>query len=391
SEQPTIAVNRRGGFPIQYIIQAQNFEQLQEKIPLFMDEVSQDPTFSNSDVNLKFNKPEINVTIDREKAESLGISVLDVAQTLQLSLSGQRFGYFMRNGKQYQVMGQFEEVDRAKPLDLTSMFVKNKDGQLIQLDNVVSVKEQSSPPQLYHNNRYMSATVSAGLAPGQSISDGIEAMDRIKAKVLDDSFTTDLGGESRDFVESSSNTLFAFGLALLLIYLILAAQFESWIHPVTILLSLPLTVPFALLSLVLFNQSINVYSMLGILVLFGIIKKNSILQIDHTNQLREKGLNRYDAIIQANRDRLRPILMTTLAFVAGMVPLLISTGTGAGTNRSIGTVVFGGQTLSLLLTLLATPVAYSLFDDAANWLSRIRAALAARFQKTNSAAVNPAE
>src|SRR5690606_18691194 len=249
SEQPTIAVNRRGGLPIQYVIQAQNFEKLQEKVPEFMDEVAKDPTFSTSDVNLKFNKPELYVSIDREKAESLGVSVIDVAQTLQLSLSGQRFGYFMMNGKQYQVMGQFDKKDRSAPIDLTSMFVKNKQGQLIQLDNVVTVEEQSSPPQLYHNNRYMSATVSAGLAPGKSIGDGIDAMERIREKVLDESFTTDLAGESRDFAESSSNTAFAFALALLLIYLILAAQFESFMDPLIIILTVPMAVAGALLSL----------------------------------------------------------------------------------------------------------------------------------------------
>ena len=222
SETPTIAVNRRGGMPIQYIIQAQNFEKLEEKIPEFMEAAEQNPVFANTDVDLKFNKPEIYVTIDREKAKSLGVSVLDVAQTLQLSLSGQRFGYFMRNGKQYQVIGQFDKSDRDAPMDLTSMYVKNEDGDLIQMDNLVTTEEHSSPPQLYHNNRYMSATVSASLAPGMSINDGIDAMESIKEKVLDDTFTTDLGGESRDFVESSSNTLFAFGLALLLIFLILA-------------------------------------------------------------------------------------------------------------------------------------------------------------------------
>src|SRR5690606_1488791 len=206
-----------------------NFEKLREKIPLFMEEINNDPTFSNTDVNLKFNKPEINVTIDRAKAQSLGISMIDVAQTLQPSLSGQRFGYFMKDGKQYQVIGQFEDQDRDEPVDLTSLFVKNNLGQLIQSDNLVETHEESSPPQLYHNNRYMSATVSAGLAPGNSISDGIAAMDKAKAKILDETFTTDLSGESRDFVESSSNTLFAFALALVLIYLILAAQFESFI------------------------------------------------------------------------------------------------------------------------------------------------------------------
>jgi HAE1 family hydrophobic/amphiphilic exporter-1/multidrug efflux pump len=225
SQQPTISVNRRGGLPIQYIIQAPNFQKLEEKIPLFMDELSNDPTFSITDVNLKFNKPEVYVSIDREKAQSLGVSVLDVAQTLQMSLSGQRFGYFMMNGKQYQVMGQFDRKDRSTPMDLASIFVKNNQGQLIQLDNIVEIEERSSPPQLFHNNRYMAATVSAGLAPGKSMGDGIEAMERVKAKVLDETFTTDLGGESRDFVESGSNTMFAFGLAVLLIFLILAAQF----------------------------------------------------------------------------------------------------------------------------------------------------------------------
>ena len=242
SEQPTISVNRRGGLPIQYIIQAPNFEKLRAKIPLFMEEAAKNETFSNVDVNLKFNKPEINVTINREKAESLGVSVIDVAQTLQLSLSGQRFGYFMLNGKQYQVIGQFDQKDRSAPLDLTSIFVKNKAGNLIQFDNVMEVEEQSNPPQLFHNNRYMSATVSAGLAPGKSMIDGINAMDEIKVKILDDTFTTDLGGESRDFVESSSNTAFAFGLALLLIFLILSAQFESFIDPFIIILTVPMSI-----------------------------------------------------------------------------------------------------------------------------------------------------
>ena len=252
-EQPTIAVNRRGGLPIQYIIQAPNFKKLEEKIPLFMEEAAKDSTFAITDVNLKFNKPEVTVTIDREKAESLGISVLDIAQTLQLSLSGQRFGYFMQNGKQYQVIGQFNQEDRTKPLDIASMFVKNNKGELIQMDNVVTIQEQSNPPQLYHNNRYMSATVSAGLAPGKSLGEGIEAMNRIKAKVLDDTFTTDLGGESRDFVESSSNTSFAFGLALVLIFLILAAQFESFIDPFIIILTVPMAVAGALFSLWIFH------------------------------------------------------------------------------------------------------------------------------------------
>jgi HAE1 family hydrophobic/amphiphilic exporter-1/multidrug efflux pump len=362
SEQPTIAVNKKGGLPIQYIIQAPNFEKLREKIPQFIDLANQNDTFSNVDVNLKFNKPEINVTIDREKAESLGISVLDVAQTLQLSLSGQRFGYFMRNGKQYQVIGQFDKKDRDEPLDLTSMFVKNNKGILIQLDNVVKVDEQSNPPQLYHNNRYMSATVSAGLAPGKSISDGIEAMDEIKSKVLDSSFTTDLGGESRDFVESSSNTMFAFGLALLLIYLILAAQFESFIDPFIIILTVPMAVAGALFSLWLFGQTWNIFSQIGTVMLIGLVTKNGILIVEFANQLREKGMSKYDAIIHASEARLRPILMTSLAIALGALPIALSLGAASTSRIGMGVVIVGGTIFSLLLTLFVIPSFYMMWS-----------------------------
>ncbi|MFP5438491.1 MAG: efflux RND transporter permease subunit [Bacteroidia bacterium] len=361
-QQPTIAVNRRGGFPIQYIIQAPNFEQLREKIPQFMDEVSNDPTFSANDVNLKFNKPEINVTIDREKAQSLGVSLLDVAQTLQLSLSGQRFGYFMMNGKQYQVIGQFDKEDREKPLDLTSIFVKSTSGQLIQLDNLVKIDEESSPPQLYHNNRYMSATVSAGLAPGMSISDGIDAMNRIKAKVLDETFTTDLGGESRDFVESSSNTLFAFGLALLLIYLILAGQFESFLDPFIIILTVPMAVAGALFSLWLFGQTWNIFSQIGTIMLIGLVTKNGILIVEFANQLREEGKDKYEAIMEASESRLRPILMTSLAIALGALPIAMSLGAAATSRIGMGVVIVGGTVFSLLLTLFVIPAIYFMWS-----------------------------
>jgi len=362
SESPTIAVNRRGGLPIQYIIQAPNFKKLEEKIPEFMDEVAKDPTFSITDVNLKFNKPEIYVSIDREKAESMGISVIDVAQTLQLSLSGQRFGYFMMNGKQYQVMGQFDKKDRSAPMDLTSMFVRNKDGQLIQLDNVVKIEEQSSPPQLYHNNRYMSATVSAGLAPGKSLGDGIEAMERIKAKVLDDTFTTDLGGESRDFVESSSNTSFAFGLALLLIFLILAAQFESFIDPFIIILTVPMAVAGALFSLWLFGQTWNIFSQIGTIMLIGLVTKNGILIVEFANQLREQGKSKYDAIVEAAESRLRPILMTSLAIALGALPIALSLGAASQSRMGMGVVIVGGTIFSLILTLFVIPAIYLMWS-----------------------------
>lgn len=362
SESPTISVGRGGGFPIQYIIQAQNFEKLQEKIPEFMDAAANDPTFSVTDVNLKFNKPEVYVTIDREKAQSLGISVIDVAQTLQLSLSGQRFGYFMMNGKQYQVIGQFDKKDRDTPMDLTSIFVKNKEGRLIQLDNVVTIEEQSSPPQLYHNNRYMSATVSASLAPGKSMGEGIAAMELIKEKVLDDSFTTDLGGESRDFVESSSNTAFAFGLALLLIFLILSAQFESFIDPFIIILTVPMAIAGAMFSLWLFGQSWNIFSQIGTIMLIGLVTKNGILIVEFANQLREQGKSKYDAIVEASESRLRPILMTSLTIALGALPIALSLGAASTSRIGMGVVIVGGTLFSLVLTLFVIPSIYLMWS-----------------------------
>ncbi|WP_417620186.1 efflux RND transporter permease subunit [Oceanihabitans sediminis] len=362
SETPTISVSRRGGMPIQFIIQAQNFEKLREKIPAFMEAVEKDPTFSNSDVNLKFNKPEVYVTIDREKAQSLGVSVLDVAQTLQLSLSGQRFGYFLMNGKQYQVLGQFDKADRSAPMDLTAMYVKNDKGQLIQLDNLVTTEEQSSPPQLYHNNRYMSATVSAALSPGKSISDGIEAMEAISGNVLDDTFTTDLGGESRDFVESSSNTLFAFGLALLLIFLILAAQFESFIDPFIIILTVPMAVAGAVFSLWLFGQTWNIFSQIGTIMLIGLVTKNGILILEFANQLREDGMAKREAILKASESRLRPILMTTLTVALGALPIALSLGEASTSRMGMGVVIVGGTMFSLILTLFVIPALYLMWS-----------------------------
>lgn len=363
-QTPTISVTRRGGLPIQYIIQAQNFEKLREAIPEFLEEARKDPTFSIVDTDLKFNKPEINVTINREKAQSLGVSVLDVAQTLQLSFSGQRFGYFIKDGKQYQVIGQFDQKDRAKPNDLTSMFVKNNQGQLIQLSNLVEIEEQSNPPQLFHNNRYMSATIQAGLAQGKTIGDGIQAMERIKDKVLDDSFTTDLSGESRDFAESNSNTMFAFGLALLLIYLLLAAQFESFIDPFIIILTVPMAVAGALFSLWLFGQTWNIFSQIGTIMLIGLVTKNGILIVEFANQLRQKGIPKYEAIIQASESRLRPILMTSLAIAFGALPIALSVGAASVSRMGMGIVIVGGTIFSLILTLYVIPAIYLMWSKS---------------------------
>ncbi len=362
TQQPTISVGRRGGLPVSYIIQAQNFEKLREKIPVFMDAVSQHPTFSTSDVNLKFNKPEINLTIDRDKAKNLGVSIVDVAQTLQLGLSGQRFSYFFMNGKQYSVIGQFDVSNRKDPLDLSSVYVRNNKGQLIQLDNLVTAKEESSPPQLYRYNRFISATVSAGLAPGKNIGDGITAMDNIAAKVLDDTFTTDLGGESRDFKESSSNTLFAFGLALLLVYLILAAQFESFKDPIIIILTVPMAVAGAFLSLWLVGQSWNIFSQIGTIMLIGLVTKNGILIVEFANKLKEEGKSVNVAIREAAVSRLRPILMTSITIAFGALPIAMAFGAAAKSRMSMGTVIIGGTMFSLVLTLFVIPAIYSLWS-----------------------------
>ncbi|MCJ0741428.1 efflux RND transporter permease subunit [Pedobacter montanisoli] len=384
TQQPTISVGRRGGLPISYIIQAQNFDKLREKLPLFMDEVANDPTFTTSDVNLKFNKPEINLTIDREKAKNLGVSTVDIAQTLQLGLSGQRFSYFFMNGKQYQVIGQFDVSDRKDPLDLSSVYVRNNKGALIQLDNLIISKEQSNPPQLYHNNRFISATISAGLAPGKSIGDGIEAMDKIAAKVLDDSFTTDLSGESRDFKESSSNTMFAFGLALLLVYLILSAQFESFKDPIIIILTVPMAVAGAFLSLWLCGQSWNIFSQIGTIMLIGLVTKNGILIVEFANQLKEQGKPVQEAIREAAVSRLRPILMTSLAIAFGALPIALALGAAAKSRMSMGTVIIGGTLFSLILTLFVIPAIYSFWSKEHKENKELKASLASAEQDSTN-------
>jgi multidrug efflux pump len=347
-----------GGLPVQFVIQAPNFEKLIEKLPKFMDDVQKSPVFMTSDVNLKFNKPELNVKIDREKARSLDVNVMDVAQTLQLSLSGLRYGYFNRSGKQYQVIGQVDRANRDEPLDMKSMFVRNKRGDLVQLDNIVSVEERSNPPQLYHFNRYKSATVSAALAQGRTIGDGIAEMKNIAKKNLDDSFSTDLLGASRDFEESSGNTSFAFVLALLLVYLILAAQFESFVDPFVIMLTVPMALAGALFSLWYFNQSLNIFSQIGIIMLIGLVTKNGILIVEFANQLREQGKTKREAVIEAATSRLRPILMTSFATMLGALPIALALGAGSKSRVSMGIVIIGGLLFSLTLTLYIIPAMY---------------------------------
>lgn len=354
----------RGGLPVQFVLQAPNFEKLKERLPVFLEEANKSPIFQGVDNNLKFNKPEINISIDREKARNLGISVEDIAQTLQLSLSGQRFNYFTMNGKQYQVIGQFGRGNRDEVLDIKSLYLRNAEGKLIQLDNIVSFAEESSPPQLYHYNRYQSATVSAGLATGKTVGDGIAEMRRIAAKTLDPSFTTALTGASRDFEESSSNILFAFMLALVLIYLVLAAQFESFIDPFIIMLTVPLALAGAVLSLWYFNQTMNIFSQIGIIMLIGLVTKNGILIVEFANQLKEKGMPTGEAIQAAAEARLRPILMTSIATALGAMPIALALGAGAKSRMGMGIVIVGGILFSLMLTLFVIPAIYSYLSKA---------------------------
>jgi multidrug efflux pump len=360
SEQQTISLNRRGGLPMQYVIQAPNFQVLNEYLPKFVDKVSQDPTFSINEVNLKFNKPEISITIDRARAKSMGVSVADVAQTMQLAFAGQRFGYFNQNGRQYSVIGQFESNERNEPLDLKNLYVKNNRGELIQLDNFVKAEEASSPPQLYHYNQFMSATVSAGLAPDKTIGDGIKAMDAIKDELNDERIKSALTGSARDFAESSSNTMFSFLLALLLVYLILAAQFESFIDPFIIMLTVPLAIAGAVFSLWFFDQTLNIFSQIGIIMLVGLVTKNGILIVEFANQLREQGVEKIEAVTKAASMRLRPIIMTTLATVLGAAPIAFAIGAAGESRKSMGIVVMGGLLFSLVLTLYVIPAMYIL-------------------------------
>jgi multidrug efflux pump len=361
TQEQTISVGLggRGANPVQFVLQNLNFEKLKEKIPLFMEEVRKNPTFINPDINLKFNQPELQITIDRLKANELGVSVQDISTTLQLALSGRRFGYFIMNGKQYQVIAQVERSDRDDPLDLKGFFVRNNRGDLIQLDNVVKMEEMANPPSILHFNRFKSATIQAGLAPGKAIGDGIKEMEKIADKVLDESFETSLAGASRDFAESSSNTSFAFILALVLIFLVLAAQFESFIDPIIIIVTVPLALAGAMLSLWAFGQTINIFSQIGMIMLIGLVTKNGILIVEFANQKRRRGEQKIAAAVDASVARLRPILMTTLATTLGALPIALAFGSAGKSRVPLGIVIVGGMLFALVLTLYVVPALYS--------------------------------
>ncbi len=350
---------RRGGLPVEYVIEAPNFESLKETLPQFQERARQQPEFQFVDVNLKFNKPELRVDIKRRRAQTMGVSTRDIAQTLQLALSGLRYDYFIMDGQQYQVIGQLEHSARDEPLDLRQLTVRSRSGRMIQLDNLVSFSEQSSPPQRFRFNRFASATVSAGLAGDYTIADGINAMDRVAEEVLGESFSTALDGASRDYVESSSNLYFAFLLALILIYLALSAQFESFRDPFIIMFTVPLAITGALFSLWYFDQTLNIFSQIGIIMLIGLVTKNAILIVEFANQRKAAGMEFLRAIQGAAVARFRPILMTSLTTVFGYLPIALAIGAGAKSRSSMGIVVIGGLIFATFLSLYVIPVIYT--------------------------------
>jgi multidrug efflux pump len=361
SQPPTIGAGSRfGGQPVQYVLLAPNFEELEDVLPLFLEEAKNNPTLQFVDANLKVNKPELNLTIDRERASDLGVSVNDIAITLQIAFGGQRLGYFIRDGKQYQVIGQVERQFRDDPYDLKNIFVRNSSGNLVQLDNLVKLQEQSSPTSRFRFNRYVSATVSAGLTPGSTLGEGINAMDNISKKILPADFSTALLGESRDLAESSSSLVFIFLFALVLIFLVLAAQFESFVDPFIIMFTVPLAMTGALISLWYFDKTLNIFSQIGIIMLIGLVTKNAILIVEFANQKKKQGLSKIQAVQDAAVQRFRPILMTSLATILGALPIAI--GAGAGSRTSLGIVVVGGLIFSTFLTLYIVPAIYSYFS-----------------------------
>lgn len=357
-QQQSTFGGRRSSMPIQYVLQGQNLAKLEEFIPEFMKKVQESPLFQMADVNLKFTKPETRIIIDRDKAALLGVSTRDIGQTLQYALSGQRMGYFYMNGKQYQILGEINRQQRNTPLDLKSIYLKNQSRKMIQMDNLVRLEENVAPPQLYRYNRFNSATVSAGLAPGITIGAGLDEMDRIANETLDDTFRTALAGDSKEFRESSSSLMFAFALAIILILLILSAQFESFKDPLVVMLTVPLAITGALLFMYINDVTMNIFSQIGIIMLIGLVAKNGILIVEFANQRQEAGMNKYESIVGASVQRLRPILMTSFSTILGLLPLVLANAEGAHGRIAMGTAVIGGLLVSTLLTIFVVPAMY---------------------------------
>ena len=358
-QQQSTFGGRRGSMPVQYVLQATNIEKLQKVLPEFMSRVYDDPTFQMADVDLKFSKPEVRLSVNREKANMMGVSTRDIAQTLQYGLSGQRMGYLYMNGKQYEIVGEINRQQRNDPTNLKAIYMRSSDGSMIQMENLVDLIESIAPPKLYRYNRFVSATISAGLAEGKTIGQGLDAMDAIAKDVLDDTFRTALAGDSKEFRESSSSLIFAFALALLLIYLILAAQFESFKDPFTIMLTVPLAICGALIFMIVGEQTMNIFSQIGIIMLIGLVAKNGILIVEFANQRQKSGEDKMTAIKEASIQRLRPILMTSLSTVLGLLPLMFATGEGCNGRVAMGTAVVGGMIISTLLTMFVVPAIYT--------------------------------
>ena len=358
-QQQTSIGGRRGGMPIQYVLQATNIEKLEEILPTFLAKVYENPTFRMADVNLKFSKPEARININRDKAATMGVSTRNIAQTLQYGLSGQRMGYFYLNGKQYEILGEINRQQRNKPADLKAIYIRTDKGEMVQLDNLIDLVGGIAPPKLYRYNRFVSATISAGLADGMTIGQGLDEMDKIAAEVLDDTFRTALSGDSKEFRESSSSLMFAFLLAIVLIYLILAAQFESFKDPLIIMLTVPLAIAGALVFMHINGITMNIFSQIGIIMLIGLVAKNGILIVEFANQKQEAGIDKLVAIKEASLQRLRPILMTSASTILGLIPLAYATGEGCNQRIAMGISVVGGMLVSTVLTMYVVPAIYS--------------------------------
>ena len=350
---------RRSSMPIQYVLQATNIEKLEKVLPVFMEKVYENPVFQMADVDLKFSKPEIRIHINRDKANIMGVNTRDLSETLQYGLSGQRMGYFYMNGKQYEILGEINRQQRNKPADLRAIYLRSSDGKMIQMDNLIELESSIAPPKLYRYNRFVSATISAGLAEGKTIGQGLDEMDKIAKEVLDDTFRTSLSGDSKEFRESSSSLMFAFVLALVLIYLILAAQFESFKDPFIIMLTVPLAIAGALIFMYFNDITMNVFSQIGIIMLIGLVAKNGILIVEFANLKQENGEDKVTAVHDAALQRLRPILMTSASTVLGLIPLAFATGAGCNQRIAMGIAVVGGMVVSTFLTMYVVPAVYS--------------------------------
>lgn len=350
---------RRSSMPIQYVLQATNIEKLEKVLPVFMEKVYENPVFQMADVDLKFSMPELRIHINRDKANIMGVSTRDLSETLQYGLSGQRMGYFYLNGKQYEILGEINRQQRNKPADLRAIYLRSSDGKMIQMDNLIELESSIAPPKLYRYNRFVSATISAGLAEGKTIGQGLDEMDKIAKEVLDDTFRTSLSGDSKEFRESSSSLMFAFVLALVLIYLILAAQFESFKDPFIIMLTVPLAIAGALIFMYFNDITMNVFSQIGIIMLIGLVAKNGILIVEFANLKQENGEDKVTAVHDAALQRLRPILMTSASTVLGLIPLAFATGEGCNQRIAMGIAVVGGMVVSTFLTMYVVPAVYS--------------------------------